>query len=470
MKPFVKLFIKCICVTAPVWGAAIFCSTHLLHIAGSDYVGAIWNKDVTNTTQEKYYDVVIIGDSTANAAYVPEVLSESTINLALAGSGTVDGYYTLKDYLEHNPAPTDVFVSYMDYHLAEDYFIWDVSNYVHKYSLMENLEIYHMIQYVSEYDISELASAHYWEDVFNYTIWSPRLYSYSMLHAIDGDRRAANMAAYADQDARYGRYCMITNDEYEPEGIQGYSTYYVSPLQEQYYEMIIDLCNKNDINVHMVKLPLSTDTGFIDDYEDEINDYYDDLLEDYDFADFYWFHTTYEHEFFRDEYHMNNHGAFRFSRELKELYPDLFEEKEPCSPERMSAFDLDIAGENYMGELSKWINNKPYTLVFLDTTENLGEYYYMYVGYDGKDVAVSDVSTKKYSVYTLSADGNDYTSHISMTPTEDGGMQIATGAESTTIYPMEDSGISFAVIDNVNQHIVCSRQSTFSENGFSKIL
>ena len=470
MKSYIKLLVKSICVTAPLWGAAFYCSTHLLHIAGSDYVGAIWNKDVTNTTQDKYYDVLILGDSTANAAYIPEVLSESTLNLALAGSGTIDGYYTLKDYLEHNDAPTDVFISYMDYHLAEDYFTWDVSNYVHKYTLGENLEIYRMIEYVAEYDISEIASANYWIDVLNYTFWSPTIYSYSMLHAIDGDRREANLSAYEDVDARYGRYCMITNEEYHPDGIMGYSTFYVSPLQDQYYKMIVDLCDKNDIKVHMVKLPLSTDAGFVDDYEQDLYGYYDTLLSDYDNADFYWFHTTYENEFFKDEYHMNNHGAFRFSRELKELYPELFQENGSPSSDRMLAFDRDVSGENYLAELSKWINNKSYTIVYLDTTENLGEYYYLYAGYDNKDVKYNDVGDTKYAVYTLSADSNDYLNEISILPNPDGGLQIAVGEEMTVVYPLEEKGISFVVIDNENNKIVCERQSLFTENGFSKIL
>jgi len=220
----------------------------------------------------------------------------------------------------------------------------------------------------------------------------------------------------------------------------------------------------------MVKLPLSTDAGFVDDYEQELYGYYNTLLSDYDNADFYWFHTTYEHEFFKDEYHMNNHGAFRFSRELKELYPELFQENGSPSSDRMLAFDRDVSGENYLAELSKWINNKSYTIVYLDTTENLGEYYYLYAGYDNKDVKYNDVGDTKYAVYTLSADSNDYLNEISILPNPDGGLQIAVGEEMTVVYPLEEKGISFVVIDNENNKIVCERQSLFTENGFSKIL
>ena len=140
-----KLIFKCGLVTAPLWGFPIFCANNILAYAGSDYVGAIWINDFTQTEQTKYYSTLIIGDSTANSAYLPEVLSDDTVNLALAGSSPVDGYYTLENYLKNNKAPKDIFVSYMDYHLDDDAFTWDVSNFIHKYTYEQNEEIYKAI-------------------------------------------------------------------------------------------------------------------------------------------------------------------------------------------------------------------------------------------------------------------------------------------------------------------------------------
>ncbi|SOC04055.1 hypothetical protein SAMN02910411_2001 [Pseudobutyrivibrio ruminis DSM 9787] len=467
-----KLILKCTLVTAPLWGFPIFCANNILAYAGSDYVGAIWINDLTQTKQSKYYSTLVIGDSTANSAYLPEVLSDDTVNLALAGSSPVDGYYTLENYLNNNKAPKDIFVSYMDYHLDDDSFTWNVSNYIHKFTLEQNEEIYKAIEKYSDLSVAALTTDNDYEtEVKKYLYYSPQIYSYSVFQAIDGKRYKSNTAAYEDVNIRLGRYCQITNNQYEPEGIMGYSTFNVSPLQEYYYKRILNLCEKKHIAVHMVKLPLSTDAGFIDDYETEVTDYYDELLEDYDDADFYWFHTTYEHEFFSDAYHMNNHGSFRFSRELLEQYPDVFEDSvDDYSRARMLAIDADIAGENYMGELTKRIDNKPFTLIFLDSTGNLSDFYYMSVGYNDKDVQWLDVEdNNSYALWFLSGDGAAFPDNIQVT-TSDNSVAVTIGEEVTYLTPADGPGIRFCVIDNKNKSIVCTRQSVWDvEKGFRDI-
>ena len=466
----VKLAIKCILVTAPLWLFPIYCSTHLLEMAGEDYVAPLWNKNFTNTKQTKYYSTLIIGDSTANAAYIPEVLSDSTVNLALAGSSTIEGYYTLEDYLKYNKAPNDVFVSYMDYHLEEDDFTWDVCNWIHKFTKDQNKEIYEMIQKYGDKSVEELTADDYYRETFMYSIYSPTVYSYSAFKSLGSMRDETNKNMYADATVRFGRYNSITNEEYDPEDITGYSDFIVGALQEKYYYKILDLCKDKNINVHLIKLPLSIDSGFVDDYEEEIQDYYDNLLEDYDNADFYWFHTTYEHEFFANHYHMNNHGAFRFSRELKEVYPEVFEEDDVDSPERMLAFDTDIVGENYMGEISKWIDDKPYTLIFIDSTGQLNDLYYPYVGYNGHDVTWLDLgnANSKYALWYLSGTDEAMPPNVQIAE-GDNGITMVYGGQSAELAACTEYGMSFAVLDNVNETIVCTRQCLFTERGLREV-
>ncbi len=469
MKKVLLLVCKCILVTAPLWLFPVYCAYNLLYVVGADYVGALWNKEFTQTTQDKYYSTLILGDSTANAAYVPEVLSDATVNLALAGSSTIEGYYTLEDYLEYNEAPKDVFISYMDYHLEEDEFTWDVCNFIHKFSEEQNAEIYKAIKKYGEQSVEELTSSDYERDEFMYSIYSPTVYSYSVWKSLGSDRKANNIDKMNSTIIRNGRYCSITNTEYEPDDIYGYSKFIVGDLQEYYYKRILKLCEKNDINVHMIKLPLCIDAGFVDDYEDEVQDYYDELLEDYEDADFYWFHTTYEHEFFCDQYHMNNHGAFRFSRELKEMYPEAFEDYDDISEERMLALNEDIIGENYMGELSKWIDGKPYTLLIVDSTGVLGEIYYMYVGYNGHDVQLyeTDAHTCEYPIWYVSGDDTSISDKVQLTVGDS--IVLNVNEEDAAIIPCEELGISFAVIDNTNNKIICTRECIFTDKGFREI-
>ncbi len=467
----IKLGVKCVLVMLPVAAFPLYCQKCMLSFCGPDYVGPYWNKEFTQMPHEKYYSTLIIGDSTANAAYLPEVLSDSAVNLGLAGSSTVEGYYTLEDYLANNKAPKDIFVSYMDYHLEEDEFTWDVCNFVHKLSKEQNAEIYKMVEKYGAAPVEELTSPDFDWDVLMYSVYSPTIYSPSVLKSIGSGRRADNRASYQDVDTRLGRYSSITNREYDPENVTGYSKFKVGKLEHEYYKKILELCNKKHINVHLVKLPLSTDSGFIDDYEDEIKSYYDDLIEDYNNADFYWFHTTYEHEFFCDQYHMNNHGAFRFSRELKEQYLDVFKDYQQVTLQRMAAFDLDIAGENYMGELTKRIDDKPYTLVILDGTCNLQDLYYMSVGVNGRDVQWLDLEDNdKYAIYFVSANDKKFPKDITIDATSKDGVVVGIGSDIAQLENTKKTGISFAVVDNVTKKIVCTRQCLFDEKGFRDLL
>lgn len=118
--------IKCICVIAPLIAVCIFARINLLCFADNEAPYYAWNKDICNTRQEKRYDVLVLGDSASNGAYVPEILSDSTLSLALGGTTAVENYYILKEYLANNEAPNVIYISFSDTHMMrEDCFLID---------------------------------------------------------------------------------------------------------------------------------------------------------------------------------------------------------------------------------------------------------------------------------------------------------------------------------------------------------
>lgn len=470
LKGLLLLIFKCVCVSAPLWGTMFFCRTQLLSIVGTGYVRPLWNRNFTHTTQEKQYDVVIIGDSLANAAYIPEVLSDSAINLALPGSSTADGYYTLVNYLENNPAPKDLFVTYMDYHLEQDTLIWDVGNYVHAFSPEQNQEIFEAIdEYAVEDSVKKWIASDYWKEVYYYRFYTPMKYSHALERFLIENRKAKNEAKYNDIAIRYGRYSAITNDEYDEADDVGYHSFSVSKFNEYYYKKLIDLCAEKDIYIHLIKLPLPENSEYRKEYTSDIWNYYIALLGKCKNRDFRWFHSRYSSEYFMDQYHLNNHGAFRFSRDLKSRYPDVFKDSEKDSPEIMRALDLDVAGENILSELLKWTDDRPYTIVFLDNGVDLAENYYMCLGWSEERDVTSFPQNK--SVFYLTADDSDFSDDISVNKLEDreGILVRLTSGEECVLEPTDGVGISFVVIDNVNNTIVCERESLFSDLTFSKI-
>lgn len=362
MKDAGKLVVKCILALVPLWIICIFIAKSPLSYLSGDSVSAYWNKEFTQAKQEKYYDVVILGDSMAATSFVPELLSDSTINLALSGSSPVEGYYTLKDYLDNNEAPTDVFVSYMDYHLAHDDFTFATCNQVHKFSLNDYVEIYKTIKNTGAIQFEDLPIDSYWQKAVASSFYLPSEYIASIINAIkDGGRATENKGAYDNISLHYGRACRMTNDISNSTGLK-YDEFSVSSLQWNYYSRIVDLCESNGIKLHVIKLPLDYNTLFTDEYVAQVNGFYMNIFEDSKLAEFRWYPADYATELFWDDYHMNQHGAYRFSMQMKLDYPELWGSHE-STPEQMKGLNEYLLIENTPSELFKWIDAQNYTVL-----------------------------------------------------------------------------------------------------------
>ena len=119
MKKILGLAMKGICVMLPMILIWVYTWMNPLGFMTDGTPFDLWNKEKTNTKQEKYYEAVFLGDSTANAAYVPEVLSDASINLSLGSITPMEAYYILQDWIEHNEAPKTCYISFLDYHMKD---------------------------------------------------------------------------------------------------------------------------------------------------------------------------------------------------------------------------------------------------------------------------------------------------------------------------------------------------------------
>ena len=101
----------------------------------------LWNKEKVNSEETCYYDTIILGDSMANAAYMPEVLSDTAINLSLGGMTPVENYYVLQDWLTTHRAPQVCYLSFQDAHMIMEDCFWTRTMYSHRFRREQNLEI-----------------------------------------------------------------------------------------------------------------------------------------------------------------------------------------------------------------------------------------------------------------------------------------------------------------------------------------
>lgn len=361
MKEKIIFILKCFLVMVPFIWIAVYSKNNLMAFADEEAPYYVWNKNFCNTTQEKEYKTVIIGDSVANAAYMPEVLSDATVNLALGGITPMESYFVMKEFLDNNKAPEDVFISFMDFHLVESDCFWTRTLFSHRFKVSENWE---MIRKAKKYGEPTIATNTCYVDFIGYEFYLPSKYITSLSKASFNQRLEKNSSSYDTVNIHRGRYIGRGTGEGGKDTVE-YNDYVFSPLFEHYYRKLIELCLENNINVHIVKLPLPETASFTENYVSQFNTYYEQLKSDYPSIIVDWMDEGYDTTYFRDKQHMNIHGALKFSLALKQLYPEAFDED--FTYDQLFAINDSIKAEESVDGILEWEKLSPYDIEVHDT-------------------------------------------------------------------------------------------------------
>ena len=98
-KAFFKFLIKLILLVCLIWGIfAVIARNFGMYIYDEEYASYQQTLDYINKTNE-YNHTLIFGDSVAKAGIIPDLISEDTYNISMAGATTIEQYYMLQDYL-----------------------------------------------------------------------------------------------------------------------------------------------------------------------------------------------------------------------------------------------------------------------------------------------------------------------------------------------------------------------------------
>ncbi len=412
MKIYTKLLGKCIAVMAPLVLLLVYFPNFMINYIDGEAPSFIWNKRVSNTPQDKYYDVVVLGDSVSNAAYVPEELSDSTINLALSGNGPLENYYTMQNWLEHNAPPKICYISFMDIHFQSLPSFWKRDMYFHQFSLKNSMA---MLEEAADAGKTKIWNEQAMWDFISYELWLPNKYITAFMNGSFNQRRASNIENTTLTALHGGRFIGSTTKEYSPETDQVFDTFTVNPLYDRYYKKLIKLCIENNIQVRLIRLPMPENCLFTDKYHETFYAYYDALQEEYPGITVDWF-PLYENSDFYDRWHMNSYGALRFSTELKKLYPEDFGD-EPLTSDQIAGVDEYIKQEIDPRHIFDWVAGQGYTVLLYDDQNIVPTLYG-----DKIDTAVSDVPL---AVTPLDADGiyavtDGGVTDVTVTQAEDG--------------------------------------------------
>ncbi len=455
MRKLVKLFWKSLCVMFPMLVAIGYFHARPMSYADGEIPYYIWNKDKASTTSDKPYEMIILGDSVANAAYAPEILSDRTLNLSLGGTTTVENYYILRDWLEHNKAPKVCYISFMDFHMATLDCFWTRSMYSHRFRFDQNAE---MLYAATKYDGPGILSEHPVLDYLSYELRLPNKYIAAFTNASFNQRYKGNAEARRLNELHGGRYIGRGTTEYQSDSENVYTEFTVAPLIDVYYRKILALCRENQITVRIIKLPLPENRVFTEEYEKSFYAYYDALEKDYPEITVDWIKTSYPQAYFTDVHHMNSHGALQFGEDLKKRYPEDFGDA-VLSEEQIAAINDSIAGENKLEQILKWIAGKEYTVLLYDGEDEMDT---LYPELQEKEPDLKKLSLRRMEdgikqVFFVS--GTNET-HPDLSVYEEDGIRKARlpGDAQEQWETSSDHVLGVMVIDRYHQRVVCRKE------------
>lgn len=314
--------VKCIVMLLPLWIIWNSTANHFDGYADGEAPYYVWNREECAKKLEVTYDVVILGDSTSNGAYLPEFLSDQSLNLALGGTTPAENYYVLYNYLQNNEAPKVCYISYADAHLVAEDCYWDRTVYFHLLGFQQAKEIYDRAVFYQEESIT---SAGGYQKLVEEYLWWPGQYMPSLLNSGINGRREQFKMSYDNVDLHRGAY--ITRGGYEngTTSENDNETFVINPLFDEYYKKTIELCNQYHIQVRLVKLPVSPSYRYQQSYIEGFDSYYDALKNTYPGITVDWIKDGFDQYDFVDIHHMNYHGAKKFSEQIKNMYPQDFQ-------------------------------------------------------------------------------------------------------------------------------------------------
>ncbi len=357
MKNIVRLMIKSICVMLPMIVIYAYTWMNPMGFMDGETPHYLWNKEKVNSPEDWYYDTIILGDSMANAAYMPEILSDTVINLSLGGMTPVENYYVLQDWLTTHSAPKVCYISFQDAHLLMEDCFWTRTMYSHRFRPEQNLE---MVRLAKIFHEPTIITDSYKSDFISYELRLPNKYIAAIMNSGFNQRYEENLETQRKDELHRGRYIAR-----EAEGFEGgkkgvLEEFYLNPLFEDYYRRLIGLCVENNIQVRIVKLPHSDNISFTDEYKAQVYEFYENLKKDFPGITVDWI-AAYDRQCFIDANHLNSYGALRFSSEIKKLYPKDFG-SEPLSPSQAEAIDDSMLHVKKGEQLAEWILGRDYTL------------------------------------------------------------------------------------------------------------
>lgn len=301
-----------------------YCALFPMWYMDEEYAMYRQQKDYVSENQDANR-VLIIGDSRTKAGFIPDELSSDCYNLALGGTTPIEGYYTLKEYLQVHPAPEYVVIAYAPMHYMDVDALWTRNIYFHVMNRADAIELF---QVASEcQDQENILIENYRLEYAMYQFYMPNKYCTALKNAGFVGRHSANVEKYNQMLLERGHnYFGMADGSSDINGEAKETDFTASDVITFYMQRIFDLCEEQGIQVVVEQLPMNETSRAIltQDFKDHYREYMTQLASANPkvriFGDFY----MYPNSCFGDADHLNQTGASEYCRFMRERYPDIF--------------------------------------------------------------------------------------------------------------------------------------------------
>lgn len=277
---------------------AIYSYVILVHkdlYMNDDYASWMDVKHKTTTRNVEQYNFVVMGDSRAKATFMPNEFDDdvfNSINLSLPASTPIEGYFTLKHYLEHNDAPDKLLVGYSSLLLSVPYFY--LGNTV-KFRYLDTDEYDEIAEMAEKLDDNDIIGA---IDHREYIYFTGK-YLTDLYAGITNARWKTNKLVADQLLTSKGHVYVSVFDEADGDSTEILlGEFKPSKIINHYFEKMIALANEHNIDFYWYTFPINNNSynKLPDDFITAYQSYIDNLSQKYGFtvlSEFYGLEAQY---------------------------------------------------------------------------------------------------------------------------------------------------------------------------------
>lgn len=320
-KGFLKFLLKIIILILIIYGIfVIIIKKFGMYIFDEEYAFYKQTMNYVNDSN-KYNHTLIFGDSVAKAGVIPELISNETYNLAMAGATPIEQYYLMNDYLENHEKPKTIVMMYFigAYDTIDDFF-WNRTVY---FDCLET-DQFREIMANGAFEKNDEAYFRFLE----YKFCSPRKYYSALKNATLENRYNINKISYENSVKSKGQHYFGTASSYNSDNVTITLKEHFEVLEviEKYLYKCIEQCRENDIQVIIEQHPMNTSTyaNMKENFRNEYQKYMRELQAKYPEIIVNCEYNVRDNTWFGDFAHLNQNGATIFSTELVQKYAEYF--------------------------------------------------------------------------------------------------------------------------------------------------